>query len=91
MAAISRQSIELPQPMALTRTETCVERRCKIKWALLAGRVCTLQSLADEYDVTTETIRRDMISLGRFIPVQTKKVVEVQYYVSKEDRGHGPT
>lgn len=74
--------------VSMTRTETCVERRCKIKWALLAGRVCTLQGLAAEYEVTPETIRRDMISLGRFIPVQTQRVVEVQYYISKEDRPH---
>lgn len=69
-----------------TRTETCVERRCKIKWALLAGAVCTLRGLAIQYDVTDETIRRDLRSLGRFIAIQSKRVVEVQYYVAKEDR-----
>ena len=67
----------------MTRTETCVERRCKIKWALLAGGEYSLQQLADQYDVTDETIRRDIRSLGRFIPIVVRKVVEVRYSILK--------
>ena len=68
-----------PPTIVLTRTETCVERRCQIKWMLLDGGEYSMQQLADKFNVSKETIRNDIISLGRFIPLVRQVYVEVRW------------
>lgn len=69
----------LPQHIVPTRTETCVERRCQIKWMFLAGGEYSMHQLAEKFGVTEETIRNDIISLGRFIPLVRRVVVDVRW------------
>lgn len=73
MAATSQTSI------VSTRTESCVERRCKIKWMFQEGGEYSTAQLATMFGVTDDTIRRDLNSLGRFMPLIRRVVIDVRW------------
>ena len=71
--------------LAPTKTESCVERRCQIKWMFLEGGEYSTAQLAQRFGVTDDTIRRDLASLGRYIPLVRQVVIEVRWKLMQRE------
>ena len=80
------------------KDKLCVsERRFRIVDLLIANKILTRQELATEFNVTLDTISRDLLFLSNHIPIYTKPGVgggisilsgykSYNYYLSIEER-----